>query len=209
LRFVTEPKSLIQTLPVHKSAVLGYDTPKESEQLPTVLAIFAMKNKNLWYGLVVLVLRVALVTVLVTAGWFVYKELPGSSSASDAGEPHQATVQIVLRRDQKAPAATDGLPVEIYPIDIVAVRHEFFTERRAGERFDDFFKQRMKGRAPISARFDMQGQTTVEVTPGNWWIHATLPGEEELEWRLPITVAGRKQLVELTPQNAYLRSKSF
>ena len=190
--------------------MLGYDTRKESEQLPTVLDNFAIKNKNLWHSLVVLFLRVALIIGLLTSGWFIYKELPGSSSANDAAEQYEATaVQIVIRRDQKAVGATDGLPVEIYPIDIVAVRHEFFTERRAGERFDDFLKQRMKGRSPVSARFDMQGQTTVEVTPGHWWIHATLPGDEELEWRLPVSIAGRKQLVELTPQNAYLRSKSF
>ena len=158
----------------------------------------------------VLVLRVALIIGLLTSGWFIYKELPSPSSANNASEQYEATaLQIVIRRDQKAVGATDGLPVEIYPIDIVAVRHEFFTERRAGERFDDFLKQRMKGRAPVSARFDMQGQAIVEVTPGNWWIHATLPGDEELEWRLPVNVAGRKQLVELTPQNAYLRSKSF
>jgi hypothetical protein len=169
-----------------------------------------MKNKNLWYSVVVLVLRVALVTVLVGAGWFIYKELPGSSSANDTSEAYEATaVQIVLRRGQKTARATDGLPVELYPIDIVAVRHEFFTERRAGERFDDFLKERMKGRVPISSRFDMKGQTIVAVAPGNWWIHATLPGDEELEWRLPVSVGGRKQIVELTPQNAYIRSKSF
>jgi hypothetical protein len=101
------------------------------------------------------------------------------------------------------------VPVEVYPIDIVAVRHEFFTERRAGERFDEFLKQRMKGRSPINTRFDLQGQATVTLSPGNWWIHATLPGDEELEWRLPITVGGTKQVVELTPQNAYTKSKSF
>jgi hypothetical protein len=36
-----------------------------------------------------------------------------------------------------------------------------------------------------------------------------LDGEEQLEWRLPVTVIGAKQIVELTPQNAYTRSKSF
>lgn len=148
-------------------------------------------------------------TSVVAAGWFVYRALPRSSSANEGEASNATIVQIVIRRDQKNARPTDGLPFEVYPIDIVAVRHEFFTERRAGERFDDFIKQRMKGRAPISGRFDVQGQANMVINPGNWWIHATLPGEEELEWRLPVSVGGRKQVVELTPQNAYLRSKSF
>ena len=33
--------------------------------------------------------------------------------------------------------------------------------------------------------------------------------DEQLEWRLPVTVGGAKQTIELTPQNAYTRSKTF
>jgi hypothetical protein len=47
------------------------------------------------------------------------------------------------------------------------------------------------------------------LTPGNWWLHAKLSGLEEVEWRLPLTITGEKQTVELTPQNAYTRSRSF
>jgi len=36
-----------------------------------------------------------------------------------------------------------------------------------------------------------------------------LSGDEELEWRLPIKVSGRKQTVELTSQNIYARTRSF
>jgi hypothetical protein len=36
-----------------------------------------------------------------------------------------------------------------------------------------------------------------------------LDGEEQLEWRLPVKVTGDKQIIELTTQNAYTRSKSF
>ena len=53
------------------------------------------------------------------------------------------------------------MPVNLYPVDIVAVRHEFFTEPRAGKRFEDFLKERMKGRSPINARLDKQGQGAV------------------------------------------------
>lgn len=101
------------------------------------------------------------------------------------------------------------IPIEIYPVDIVAVRHEYFTERRAGKRFDDFLSERMKGRTPVTARLDRQGQTSVVISPGTWWVHAVLSGEEDLEWRLPINVSGPKQVIELTSQNAYGRTKSF
>jgi hypothetical protein len=99
--------------------------------------------------------------------------------------------------------------VSLYPVDIIAVRHEFFTETRPGKRFEDFLKERMKGRAPVNARLDKQGYGSVLLAPGSWWLHATLSGDEQLEWRLPVTVTGTKQVIELTPQNAYTRSKTF
>jgi hypothetical protein len=169
-----------------------------------------VKTRSLSYNLFVLILRFALVAVLITAGWLVYKKLPGPTSDYNAQPTAEVTsVQIVMRRDQTTTASTLDVPVDLYPIDIVAVRHEFFAERRAGERFDDFLKQRMKGRTPINAKFDVAGQTTFPVTPGNWWIHVTLPGDEEIEWRLPVTISGDKEVIELTPQNAYTRTKTF
>ena len=99
--------------------------------------------------------------------------------------------------------------MSLYPVDIIAVRHEFFTETRPGKRFEDFLKERMKGRSPVNARLDKQGQGAVTLAPGSWWLHATLSGDEQLEWRLPVTVGGTKQVIELTPQNAYTRSKTF
>jgi len=101
------------------------------------------------------------------------------------------------------------IPIEISPVDIVAVRHEFFVEPRAGQRFDEFLHQRMNGRNLINARLDSRGRTSVAVPRGDWWIHAILSGEDDLEWRLHISITGGKQTVELTPQNAYTRSKSF
>jgi hypothetical protein len=169
-----------------------------------------VKTRSLSYNLIVLFLRASLVTVLIAAGWLVYQKLPDTPSSNNGTQSAEATiVQVFLRRDQKTAGTALDVPLELYPIDIVAVRHEFFTERRAGERFDDFLKQRMKGRQPISSRFDMQGQATLSVTPGNWWIHATLPGDEELEWHLPVSIGGHKQLIELTSQNAYTRTKTF
>ena len=169
-----------------------------------------MKTRSLLYGALVLALRAGLVAVLVAAGWLVYRTLPPPSAPniSEGNSSAVTAVQIIMRGDQRSTSGLD-VPVEISPIDFVAVRNEFFVERRAGERFDDFRKQRMNGRNSINARLDNRGQTTVKVPAGNWWIYATLPGDEELEWRLKVSIAGPTQVVELTAQNAYSRTKTF
>lgn len=157
-------------------------------------------------GLAILALRALLILSLAGAGWLVYRQLPASSS--DAQSDHRTNLQIILRQPEN-----DGPPLDVnvslFPVDVVAVRHEFFTEPRAGKRFEDFLKERMRGRAPINTRLDKQGQGAVLLAPGSWWLHAMLSGDEQLEWRLPVTVTGAKQVIELTPQNAYTRSKSF
>jgi hypothetical protein len=158
-------------------------------------------------NLSILALRIALVAGLFGAGWLVYNQLPVTSSAVQ-DQLKTTSVQIVLRQPDNGGPALD-VPVSLYPVDVIAVRHEFFTEPRQGKRFEDFLKERMKGRSPVSMKLDKQGQGSVMVAPGTWWLHAMLDGEEQLEWRLPITVIGPKQIVELTPQNAYTRSKSF
>jgi hypothetical protein len=158
-------------------------------------------------NLSILALRIALVAGLFGAGWLVYNQLPVTSSAVQ-DQLKTTSVQIVLRQPDNGGPALD-VPVSLYPVDVIAVRHEFFTEPRQGKRFEDFLKERMKGRSPVSMKLDKQGQGSVMVAPGTWWLHAMLDGEEQLEWRLPVTVIGPKQIVELTPQNAYTRSKSF
>jgi hypothetical protein len=116
---------------------------------------------------------------------------------------------ILLQAPADLSKVPKDIPVEISPVDIVAVRHEFFVEPRAGQRFDEFLHQRMNGRELINTRLDGQGHGSVTVPPGTWWVHAILSGDEDLEWRLKIATGGGKQTIELTPQNAYTRSKSF
>lgn len=168
--------------------------------------ISRLKSAATFRGAAILALQVVLIALLVGAGWMIYRRLPASAADvnSDRGT---TTLQIVIRQ----PSESVGLDVAVnlYPVDIIAVRHEFFTEPRAGKRFEDFLKERMKGRSPINARLDKQGNGAVHLSPGSWWLHATLPGDEQLEWRLPVTVTGPKQVIELTPQNAYTRSKTF
>ena len=154
----------------------------------------------------ILALRATLVLALVGAGWVIYRQLP--VSASPQHNIPTTSVQIVLSQPDNGGPALD-VPVSLYPVDVIAVRHEFFTEPRAGKRFEDFLKERMKGRTPVSTRLDKEGRGSVALAPGTWWLHATIDGDEQLEWRLPVTVIGAKQIVELTPQNAYTRSKSF
>ena len=159
--------------------------------------------------IITLALRAALVGTLLGAGWLIYKQLPPEPGPSLAESTSQTTLQVVLRQSPDMGGVMLDIPIEIYPVDIVAVRHEYFTERREGKRWDDFLSERMKGRARLDARLDRQGQTSVMISPGAWWVHAVLSGEEDLEWRLPINVSGPKQVIELNSHNAYGRTKSF
>lgn len=164
--------------------------------------------KGVARALAIVFLRVALVAALFGVGWLVYKQLPVTDSGVVTNNS-SASVQIILRNVQDLGTAALDVPVNIYPVDIVAARTEFFTEPRAGKRWEDFLKERMKGRSPINTKLDRQGRGIVTLTAGNWWLHTKLTGEEELEWRLPLTVAGGRQTIELTPQNAYTRSRTF
>ncbi len=166
-----------------------------------------MKTNSTPYRLITALLRAGLVVALVSVGLAIHNELPYRPLADQQTSSAETTLRIVLR---PAPGVeTLDIQVELYPVDIVAVRHEYFTERRAGKRFDDFLSERMKGRNPITARLDRQGQTSIVMSGGSWWIHALSSGEEDLEWRLPVNVAGRNQTVELTSQNVYTRTRSF
>ena|SRR6185369_299185 len=159
-------------------------------------------------GSVIFGLQALVVLLLAGAGWSIYRRLPASDSP-DGSNQQTTTLQIFIRQPPESVGPSLDAAINLYPVDIVAVRHEFFTESRPGKRFEDFLKERMKGRSPVKAKLDKQGQGAVLLAPGSWWLHATLSGDEQLEWRLPVTVGGTKQVVELTPQNAYTRSKTF
>lgn len=153
-------------------------------------------------------LRVALVAGLFAAAWSVYRGLPAGEGAGEGGEPDGATaLRIVLRRPPDASA--DKVPVQLYSINMTAARNEFDSEKRPGIRFEDFAMRLMGARRPVTAELDERGETVVVVTPGRWWIHATLEGARELSWRLPVNASGREKTVELTPENAYTRAKRF
>ena len=132
-----------------------------------------------------MLLRVALLVALVGAGWLVYRKLPHNNLATSGNaQASETSLLIILRAAPDEPGAVSNIPVKLYPVDIAAVRREFFdpdnqrTERRAGLRFDDFLAQRMNGARPIDARLDERGQATVNLAPGKWWIHAALASRQ-------------------------------
>ena len=167
------------------------------------------QSSGIFRRVLILVLRVAFVVALVGGGWLVYRQLPLTSADVRNENTRTTNLQIVMSDPEDgAPAA--NIEVQLYPVDMVAVRHEYFTEPRPGKPFLDFLKERMRGRSLVSTTLDKQGHGSVLLPSGSWWLHAKkLSGEEELEWRLPLTIAGAKQVIELTSRNAYTRSRTF
>lgn len=170
-----------------------------------------VKAPGIIYRLVTVALRTALVMGLFAAGWLVYQKLPADVETGTEKRAGEATIQLIMQPAPEMAGVALDIPVEFYPIDIVSVHHEYLIERRAGKGLDDFMKERMNGRTPIATRLDAQGQAVVVITPGKWWVHAALTGDQDLEWRLPVNVSASagKQTVVLNPQNAYARTKAF
>jgi hypothetical protein len=170
-----------------------------------------LKDPSTKRALVIVALRAALVVALAVAVWAVYRKLPqDESGASQTGRASKQTLlRIVLRREGLGDGGVADTAVELYSVDVAAARREFDDERRYGQRFEDFVTRRMGARQPVSVKLNREGQAVVAVSPGRWWVHATLAGANELTWQLPVNVSGREQTVELTPSNAYTRTKSF
>lgn len=159
-------------------------------------------------------LRAALVAALGAAVWGVYQRLPEGERAvwraGQQGRQRTTLLRLRLRRGEVGfPVSAKKIPVQLYPINMAAARSEFDSERRPGQRFEEFATRLMGGRQPVSAELDEGGEAAVAVPAGRWWIHATVEGDRELTWRLSVNVAGRERVVELTKDNAYLRAKRF
>jgi len=170
--------------------------------------ISALKSAVTLRGVAVLALQMGLILLLAGAGWMIYRRLPASGS-DVSSDQRTTTLQIVIQQPPESAGSSLDVAVSLFQIDIIAIKHEYFTEPKPGKRYEDFLKERMRGRPPIITRLDKQGHGTVMLAPGSWLLHATLSGEEQLEWQLPVTVGGDRQTVELTPQNVYTRSKTF
>jgi hypothetical protein len=164
---------------------------------------------SLGRNITIILLRALLILTLIGVGWILYHRLPTSKTEKGLKEPGETVLKIVLR---KSPDVSDleslTIPVELYPLDVSAVQREFLSERRPGQRFEEFLADRMNMQAP-KAELGKDGETIIKVKPGKWWVHAILSGTQELVWRLPVNVSGREQIVELTPENIYTKTKKF
>jgi hypothetical protein len=163
-------------------------------------------------GLLAALAGVILVSSLAAAVWGVYSRLPREGRAVAGGDANASAtrLRIRLRRDEIGFTVSDEkVSVQLYPINMAAARNEFDSERRPGQRFEDFANRLMGERKPLEAELDARGEASLAVPPGRWWIHATVNGDRELTWRLPVNVSGREKTIELTPDNAYTRAKKF
>lgn len=172
-----------------------------------------MEKETLAVAIVKITLGVALVGGLFSAGWSVYRRLPADGLAPlniTATDPRAETKVTVMLRSELA-GATLNSPIEIYPFDLAAAQREFQAAPHLARQFDDFLVRRMHGITPVKAAADNKGRAVATLGAGNWWLHAnaSLSSGETIEWRLPVSVAGREQTVELTMENAYERTKKF
>src|ERR1044071_5578662 len=116
-----------------------------------------MFSKSPLRSLLILALQVALIVMLVGAGWFIYRQLPDDATEARLNQG-TTTVQIIIRQPPESAGPALDVAVSLYPVDMIAVKHEYFTEPRQGKRLEDFVKERMKGRSPINTHLDKQGQ---------------------------------------------------
>jgi hypothetical protein len=166
------------------------------------------------HNFVATLLRVALVAALVAAVWGIYRRLPHDEGTifGVRDEQHRGATVLHIRlraSELNFNVSAEKIPVQLYPISMTAARSEFDSERRPGQRFEDFVTRLMGDRQPLTAELDARGETALAVPPGKWWVHATVSGTRELTWRLPVNVSGREMTVELTPKNVYTLAKKF
>ena len=172
-----------------------------------------MNNEGIGLQILRVALGVGLLTALFFAGWTIYHRLPESDSiiphaGSTDGGP-QIRLSIVLGNGLSG--ASLNSPAELYPFDLTAAQREYQASPQLARTFDDFLARRMRGVKPVPAPTDDRGRMLVMIGSGSWWLRATaaLAGGETIEWRLPLALSGREQIVELTLENAYEKTKKF
>jgi hypothetical protein len=159
-----------------------------------------------------IILGTLLVAALFAAGWNVYRRLPADGSVAQP-ETYNANAnsELTVIFQGESIARSVNTQIEFYPIDFVSMQRDFFSSVRPGKSFDEFLAQRMKGLSPVRAPIDDKGRAVAKLSEGNWWLRAAtaLNSGEKIEWRLPISVSGRSETIELTTENAYERTKKF
>ena len=172
-----------------------------------------MNTESFGFTVLRVVLAVGLLAGLAFAGWRIYSRLPEGDSIVPQTVASESRAQTKLRivLGDGLSAAVLSSPVELYPFDLTAVQREYQASPQLGKTFDTFLARRMRGVTPVHAPTDPQGRAVVSVGAGSWWLRAaaSLASGETIEWRLPMTVQGREQTVELTLENAYEKTKKF
>jgi hypothetical protein len=157
-----------------------------------------------------IILAIALVGALVSAGRNVYRRLPddsaGNASVGKDGA-REIPVTIVLG-DSASPVNST---VEVYALDFAALQRDYDASPLVQKQFDAFLRRRLRDLEPVRARFDENRRALVNLNFGNWWANARaeMPDGENIEWRIPINVTRPGQTVELTTENAYEKTKKF
>src|SRR6185295_5116161 len=105
-----------------------------------IIRIRDVKPNSILYRLTTTLLQVGLIALFAGSAWLIYSRLPHQPSTRLKSEAETA-LQIVLRPSANMNTEALDISIELYPVDIVSVQHEYFTERRAGKRFDDFLSE--------------------------------------------------------------------
>ena len=162
-----------------------------------------------------LVVRVFLALALLGSLWYaglrVYRSLPADDidANATANRTAEASVRLVVRNSIRN--ATLHSPIELYQFNLAAARREFDESPRLAKQFDDFLARRMHDIIPVKAEVTADGVASTLLTRGDWWLRAIaqLDTGEQIEWRLPLTIRDRDQVVELAYENSYERTKKF
>lgn len=155
------------------------------------------------------ILALALLGMLIFAGWRVYHSLP--SAAGTRTETSDVAAQSSLTITLRNAGFSAETRIELYPIDFAAARENFVLLGRPGKNFEDFLVQKLEKLTPVRAQIDQRGRAQARLATGNWWLRATSASanDEMLEWRMPLVISEDAQTVELSADNAYEKTKKF
>ena len=159
--------------------------------------------------IVQIILALALLASLLVAGARIYHRLPAASGGANdnARSGAQQDLTIIFR----SPISKAETRINLYPIDFSAAERDYVMSAHAGKTLEDLLGQRLKHITPVSVSVDGNGHAVARLTEGSWWMHAVtaLANDESMEWRMPLTISQRPQTIELTPENAYERTRKF
>jgi hypothetical protein len=155
------------------------------------------------------VLQAALVLGVIAPFWWQLWRLPPGRSTGVEPAAAETLLTVRVRIGVTDRATLQNLPVELYPIDVSSVYDEFAEKHPHGVSFQDFLQRKLNGGETIKIKLDETGGAALMVPQGRWWLYATMGGPVSVQWRLPLNVSGRRQSVDLTTANEYMRSESF